>query len=256
MPFIEHTLNSVLRQTYPDIEYIVIDGASTDGTVDAIRRHESGIAKWISEPDAGIGDAFNKGLSLANGDYILILNSDDALATEHVVEEVSRKIAEHNSPMLIYGDCDVLDRQTGVVKYRTNIDYSQSSFHKGRQMLPHPCMFTHQDYFKKYGNFDNQFKVGMDYEWLLRGVSEVSVVHIPMLITLVRDGGVSARNTLIAAQEIVRALEMHGYLPTLASRLYIRAYFTARRAMKLILKGLGLYEIFSLKRHKLNERSS
>lgn len=244
MPFVEQTINSVIGQTYQNLEYIVIDGGSTDGTVDVIRSHESGITRWLSEKDEGIADAFNKGLSLATGDYLLYLSSDDALAGPDVLAIMAEKVAENGSPPLIYGDCDVLDRTTGQVRYRTHIEFSPGGLGRG-QMLPHPSMLAHRSYFDKYGAFDTRFAVAMDYEWLLRGGLKERIVHVPVLVTNVRDGGVSAQNRRIAVNEIIAALRKHGHLPHVWSEWKMRGYFLAREIAKAMLKVVGAYKVYS-----------
>src|ERR1700750_1936091 len=102
--FIAQTIESVVHQTYPHVEYIVIDGGSTDGTVDIIRAHDNEIAYWVSEKDQGIADAFNKGLARATGDYLLFLNSDDALAQDNVIARIVELLHEHSYPEILYGN--------------------------------------------------------------------------------------------------------------------------------------------------------
>jgi glycosyltransferase len=131
----------------------VIDGGSTDGTVDIIRSYESGIAKWVSERDGGIAEAFNKGLSFSTGDYVLFLNADDALASSEVMVLATQAIVENNFPALLYGDCDVLDRDSGRILYRASIEISRNQLLRG-YMIPQPSLFTHRSYFEKYGAFD------------------------------------------------------------------------------------------------------
>ena len=105
------------------IEYIVIDGGSTDGTVEVIKFFETRISKWVSEEDFGIADAFNKGLSRVTGDYILFLNSDDALANADVLAMVAHEIVINQFPELIYGDFNILNRVNGEVKYRRKCEF-------------------------------------------------------------------------------------------------------------------------------------
>lgn len=255
MPFVEQTIGSVIGQTYQNLEYIVVDGGSTDGTVDVIQSNCSRIAEWLSEKDDGISDAFNKGLALATGDYVLFLNADDALSSSSVLKEVAEKIVELAFPDLIYGDCDVLERNTDEVLYRTHIEFSPERLCAGRQMLPHPCLFSSRSYFEKYGSFDTNFKIAMDYEWLVRGAAKERVVHIPMLVTNVRNGGVSARNRQRAVDEIILALGKNGYLSTAWARKRIQGYFLLRTVVKFILQSVGGYQMFSDYRNKNNGRS-
>lgn len=248
--FIEQTIKSVLTQEYARYEYIVIDGVSTDGTVDIIKSYESKIAKWISEPDKGIADAFNKGLSYATGDYVLFLNADDALANPAVLAMVAQKIIENKFPILIYGDCDVLERSSDRVLYRASIELTQGGLKLG-QMIPQPSLFTHRSYFEKYGTFDDQFKIAMDYDWLLRGGLKEEIVHMPMLVTCVRDGGISTLDQSRVVEEIIRALKKNRIIASRWAEFRTRIYFSGRAFAKAILSRIGLYKAFNLLRNKL-----
>ncbi len=241
--FVGQTIKSVVEQSYRAIEYIVIDGASTDGTVDIIRAYESRLSKWVSEPDKGIADAFNKGLALATGDYVMFLNSDDALANREVVGTVVQKIIQHNFPRLIYGDYDVLSRDAGAFLYRGSVKIARGGLLRG-QMLPHPCLFASRASFEKYGNFDLSFKVAMDYEWMLRGVLGERATHLPIPISEIRDGGVSTLDRDLAVQEIIRALKKNKYISSPWGEIGLRGYFLLRALVRAGLTYVGAYEVF------------
>ncbi len=241
--FIRDTIESVLGQTYRNFEYIVVDGGSTDGTVDVIKSYESGIAQWVSEKDAGIADAFNKGWSRSTGDYLLFLNSDDALAHPGALAAMAREIVAHDYPQLIYGDCDVLDRGSGAVQYRASIEITHDGLASG-QMIPQPSLLTKRAYFERYGTFDNEFKIAMDYEWLLRGGFAEKIVHVPTLVTCVRGGGSSTQDQRRAVDEIVRALKKNGKIPSRWAEARLRAYFSLRALAKKLLESFGLYKMF------------
>lgn len=249
--FIEQTIQSVIGQSYPDIQYIVIDGGSTDGTVDVIKAYESSLGKWISEKDGGIADAFNKGLSFAAGDYVLFLNSDDALADRDVIADIAEKIVENDWPALIYGDFDLLNRDSGDVAYRGKVTLTPRGMLRG-QVLPHPCLFTHREYFEKYGDFDTSFKIAMDYEWMLRGGMIEKIVHVSRLISNIRDGGISTQNQGEVVKEIVRALQKNGHFSSMWGGFALRSYFWTRAMSRILLTKLGLYKLFFITRNKLN----
>ena len=249
MPFVVQTVDSVLAQDYDNLEYIVIDGGSVDGTVDIIKLRQSKIARWISERDEGIADAFNKGLALASGDYILFLNADDVLASAGIVSQVANQILENDFPALIYGDCAYLDRESGTVLHRIEVDFSQIGLRLGK-MPPQPSMFSKRSYFEKYGNFDVAFKIAMDFDWFLRGAKHERVVHTALLITNFRSGGISAVNRDSAVTEIIRALRKNGYIVSEWGALCTKSYFFARSILKHLLKGLRMYGVFNHIRSK------
>lgn len=242
--FIEQTICSVLEQTYSNLEYIVIDCLSSDGTVDVIRSYESKIAYWISEKDNGIADAFNKGLAVSTGQYVLLLNADDKLANSNVVKDVVKKIHDFDFPILLYGDCNVLDRRSGEVLYRASIDAPHKKLLRGT-MIPQPSLFTHRSYFEKYGVFDPDFRIAMDYEWLLRGGITERIVHVPLLVTNVRDGGISTLDKKRVVDEIISALKKNRYISSKWAELELRGYFLVRSFTKYILDSIGLYRVFS-----------
>lgn len=252
MPFIEQTLASVLTQTYKNIEYVVIDGASTDGTQVAIEKCINKGAKIIyrSESDEGISDAFNKGLSLATGDYLLFLNADDMLICPGIVSNVVENIFNKNFPEILYGDCEVIDRNSSNFLYRANINFSIKTFLRGK-IFPHPSTFTSRQYFNKYGNFDANFKIAMDYEFFLRGIKNEDIVHLPLLITRVRNGGISTKNDNQIISEIILALKKNGHVQSFINLNTLHAYFIIRRGARQILQSLRIYDSLKSVRNKL-----
>jgi len=225
--YIGDTIRSVGAQTYSPIQHVVVDGGSTDGTVDVIRAHESHFTAWISEPDCGIADAFNKGLARTNGDYILFLNADDWLADSEAIASAMETAVESKYPEIIFGDCDIVDRNTGRHLRRVSMKWSPTAFRFGR-MVNHPAMFTHRSYFEKYGIFDTSYRIAMDFELLLRGVFRSRVVHLPRVLTNMRSGGLSMRNRDAAVGDIIRALKKHGVIRTRCGELCFQGYFALR----------------------------
>lgn len=250
--FIGDTIASVLAQSYPHVEYIIIDGASTDGTVDIIRACEDKLAHWVSEPDHGIADAFNKGLALSNGDYILFLNSDDALAGGDVLQAMAGKIVENGHPSLIYGDYDILDRESGTFMYHGSVNLTSKGLMQG-QILPHPCLFTRRSYFDTYGGFDTDFKIAMDYEWLLRGGHVENIVHVPMRVSNIRNGGISTLDTKRVVDEIILAQKKNHFIHSALGEYRLRLYFRCRGLARHALSALGLYGVFASLRNRLKQ---
>jgi glycosyltransferase len=228
---IEDTIRSVLTQSYPSIEYVIVDGGSTDGTLDVIKAHEHRLASWISEPDRGVADAFNKGVMMTNGDYVLFLNSDDWLADSEAVSRIMRAAVDSDIPDLIFGDCNVVDRDTGRVLRRLNSGWSPIAFRFGRT-INHPALFTRRSYFQKYGVFDVSYRIAMDFELLLRGALASRIVHVPALITNMRSGGLSMRHREVVVEEIVRALKKNGLIKTAWGDWLVRGYYGTRRMLR------------------------
>jgi len=251
--FVESTIKSVLAQDYPDLEYIVIDGGSSDGTVEIIRRYAARLNAWVSEPDQGISDAFNKGIDRASGDYLMFLNADDELADAQALKRLVDCARERNRPDVIYGDCDLYDADGAALLHRVAIEYNRARFLRG-EVMPHPSMLTHRRYFEKYGRFDTSFKIAMDYDLFLRGIPELGAIHAPVLVSKVRFGGISTRNRRLVVDEVIRALRRNGRLDSLgAARL--RLTYAARGAARSALETVGLYRLFSALRSRSARRA-
>jgi len=238
------TVESVVAQTYRPLEYIVIDGASTDGTLDIIRANAARIDHWSSAADNGIADAFNKGLAAATGDYLLFLNADDRLAAPDAVARMVQAIATSAWPELAYGDCRVVARATRQERYIASITFDAAQFRRGA-MLPHPSLFMHRSYFERFGLYDTSFRIAMDYEILLRGILSVRVLHVPVVVTEVSDGGMSTRDSAAVITEIVRAMRMHGVVAPGLAEWQVKARFHGRRLARRVLEACGLYGLFA-----------
>ncbi len=163
---IERTIDSILTQTYPHVEYIVIDGASSDGTTDLIRRRSKDIDLWLSEPDHGISDAFNKGIAMATGEYISIVNSDDWLEPTHLATAMTA--LANTRADFVYGDL-MLHPPNGQPAYLLigETNYARRLPHAMPQ-INHPTIVCRRVVYEKYGLFDVGLFTAMDYVWLLR----------------------------------------------------------------------------------------
>jgi glycosyltransferase involved in cell wall biosynthesis len=247
MPYVARSLDSVQEQDYRPLEHWVIDGGSTDGTVDAIRAREARLAGWVSEKDRGIADAFNKGLERARGEYVMFLNADDELASPDALSRALEFASAAGFPDVLYGDCDVVDRQSGAFLYRHARDYDPARFLRFA-ILPHPSMLMHRRYFERHGRFDASYRVAMDYELQLRGVPACGAMRAPVVVTRVRTGGESTLDPRRVMDENIRALRSTGHLGA-AGALGYRALYGARFAARGVLQRLGLYRAFTAMRH-------
>lgn len=191
------TLESVLRQSYTDIDYVIVDGGSKDNTLDIIRRYElrfEGRMRWISEPDKGIYDAMNKGIRMATGDIVGLLNSDDFYTSNDVLEHVAKALSDSNVDA-IYGDIHYVndDDLTHCVRY-----YSSRVFSRGLMRLgfmpAHPSFYCRRTIYEKYGLFDTSLRVAADFENLLRliFVNRIRTKYIPEDFVTMRTGGASS----------------------------------------------------------------
>lgn len=205
---ISDTLESVLRQTYSDVELIVVDGASRDDTMDVVRRYEprfGGRMHWTSEPDRGIYDAMNKGIARATGDVIGILNSDDFYTSDTVLERVAEAMAGGNVDA-VYGDIHyVRDGDLHkCVRY-----YSSRPFRRGLMRLgfmpAHPSFYCRREVYERCGTFDTTYRVAADFENLLRliYVNRIRTRYLPVDFVTMRTGGASTSG-LSSHRQIMR----------------------------------------------------
>ncbi len=187
---VEETIKSILNQTYKDIEYIIVDGKSKDRTLDVVVKYKDRIAKIISEPDKGIYDAMNKGIKLATGEIIGILNSDDLYADEKVLEEVVRNFKEYDFDC-VWGDLVYFFNDPNkIVRYWRSSDYKEGLFQKG-WVPPHPTFFVKKEIYDKYGLFRLDFPVAADYELMFRFLEKCKIrgKYIPKVLVKMRTGG-------------------------------------------------------------------
>jgi glycosyltransferase len=194
---IADAIESVLSQKYDKLQYIVIDGASTDNTLKIINNYSSKISKIISEPDNGMYDALNKGIKSATGDVIGILNSDDFYANENVLSLVAEVFTENTDCDSVYGDLHYVSRGNidNIVRYWESGDYHLDRLKYG-WMPPHPTFFARRECYQQYGEFDTSYRISADYEIMLRFLAKhkISTRYIPEVLVKMRTGGISNNN--------------------------------------------------------------
>ncbi|MFC2098660.1 glycosyltransferase family 2 protein [Bacteroidota bacterium] len=212
---ISDTINSVLSQSYPTIEYIIIDGGSTDGTIDLINSFGTRISKFITEPDKGIYDAINKGIKLATGDIVGILNSDDFFLNDFVIEKVSKAFNE-NEIDAVYGDAQFVDplNTSKVVRYYSSKNFKLGKFKFGF-MPAHTSFYVKRELFEKLGYYKMGYKIAADFEFLVRYlyIHQISYKYLEMPFVSMRTGGISnrsIRSNYTLNKEIARACKENG----------------------------------------------
>ena len=194
--YIEDCINSVLSQNHSDTEYIVVDGGSTDGTVDIIKKYEKYISTWLSEPDRGIYDAMNKGIEFASGEVIGNLNSDDVYCDVNVLENVASVMRDSEIDAcysdLVYVDKNDLNK---VVRYWHSQEFETGYFKKGWAPA-HPTFFARKSVYDQYGTFDIRYKLAADFELIARFLEyyKIRARYIPRVSVKMRVGGATNKS--------------------------------------------------------------
>jgi glycosyltransferase len=190
---IRDTIKSIISQDYENIEYILIDAGSTDGTLDIIKEYEGYINYFSSEEDDGIYDGMNKGISVASGEVVGILNSDDFYPNSYIVSNVARTFEKRNCDA-VYGDLVYVKfyDTDKIVRYWQSGNYSVKKIKNG-WMLPHPTFFVKREMYEKYGYYNTELKSAADYEMILKLLykQNINVFYIPMILIKMRMGGKS-----------------------------------------------------------------
>lgn len=212
---IEDTINSVASQTYPNIEYIVIDGASSDSTLDILEKRKEHIDVVISEPDKGIYDAMNKGIKVATGDVVGILNSDDFFSSDESVEHLVKSFTEGVDA--VFGDLKYVKQENSDQLSRV---YSSSGFKLWKMrfgfMVPHPTFYAKKELFDKFGYYKLNYRVAADFELMARFfLCGIKYQRVGKILVSMREGGISSSGLkwrIHQNSEIVRACrENHLY---------------------------------------------
>lgn len=215
---LEQTIQSVLNQTYRSIEYIIVDGGSTDGTLAIIEKYKDKIHQFVSEKDNGLYDALNKAIAMASGDVIGMLHSDDFYIHDKVIEHYAAVFSKEN-PDAVYGDLYYVDKDNTdkIIRKWKSGTYRHGAFVNG-WMPPHPTFFVKRNVYAAYGTFNPEFKSAADYELMLRFIHlhKIKLAYLPEYTVRMRVGGKSnksVQNRINANLEDRRAWEVNGLKP-------------------------------------------
>lgn len=205
-PYIEETCLSIIKQTNQDFEWIVIDGASTDGTLEKLSKYQSKMSTFISEPDAGVYPAMNKGISHAKGEYLLFMNGGDLFYNDNVVDTVLPYLAEKRKDVF-YGDSYRLFENKEDCFIKTYPDEITKSFFL-TNTLAHQSSFIKRELFERLGGYREDFKIVSDKEkWLKFITNNVEFAHIPLALSRFRMNGISRQQSPVLLQEKKKLLE-------------------------------------------------
>lgn len=203
---LKKTFKSVIDQTYNNMEYVIIDGSSTDGSVDFIKDNQESLSYWVSEPDKGIADAFNKGVQAAKGDWIILLNAADYFQNDNVVERMLPYLEANQIADIVYGKLTEVD-ENGELGKSFGRPFDKRSFERECTII-HPATFHNKCFFEKNGLFSLDFKIAMDYEIFLRK-RDLKAVFADEQITFMEKGGVSQEDPSRAYKEVNDVKRLH-----------------------------------------------
>lgn len=237
--YIEQTIESVLAQTYQNVEYIIIDGGSTDGTVDIIRRYAERLSYWVTEKDNGIYDAMNKGIRHAKGELIGMVNASDSYEND-TIQAVVDAYRLHPENGVFHGNINMLNEDGSLFKQKcanNNLTQLNNGFR-----LFHPTFFVKKDTYQRIGLYDTSFRLAADYDFALRCRNAgVTFYHIPQVLSNFRVGGATNKQRLNSLNESKMALLKNGVTPQQAEQTY-------RFWLKQMRKDIVLRKIYNILR--------
>ena len=226
---LEETILSVISQTYHHIEYIIVDGASTDGTMEVVERYRNHINKMVSEPDKGLYDAMNKGIDMATGDYLVFLNAGDSFHADTTLQQMVHSIKSKELPDILYGNTAIVDAKRHFVRMRRLAPPEELSWRSFRQGM----LVCHQAFIVKRAlaeRYNCQYRFSADFDWCIRMMKKAHTLHNTHL-TLIDylDEGLTTQNHKASLRERYHIMTRHyGHVSTFA----YHVWFVARSIIK------------------------
>jgi glycosyltransferase involved in cell wall biosynthesis len=233
---IEATIQSVLEQTHADIEYIIIDGGSSDQTMDIVRAYQDRISIVVSEKDKGMYDAMNKGIRMATGDVIGTLNSDDFFAAPDAVAAIADAFQQQPACQAVFGDVAFVSPKdpSRIIRHYSSRYFNIQRFRYG-YMPPHPTFYVRRSCYENLGLYQTDYRIAADYELIMRFLytHKVAYSYIPRVLVLMQAGGVSNRNLYsryLLNKEIVRACRENN----VRTHIFLLSFKYARKSLEYI----------------------
>lgn len=226
---LEKTIRSVVAQTYPHVEYIIVDGASKDGTLAVIERYKDRIARMVSEPDKGLYDAMNKGIGMATGDYVCFLNAGDRFHADSTLQQMVDTLAGSELPDVLYGETELVDKEGRFVRMRRLSAPEVLTWRSCRQGM----LVCHQAFFAKTAlaePYDLQYRFSADFDWCIRIMKKAKTLHNTRLVLIdYLEEGMTTKNRKASLAERFRIMTRHyGPISTAAHH----AWFVLRAILK------------------------
>jgi glycosyltransferase involved in cell wall biosynthesis len=213
---IKDAIDSIIAQGYENLEYIIVDADSDDGTAEIIEKYKQHVSIWIREPDKGIVDAWNKGIRQASGDIVGILNTDDYYLPDAMQRAVDTFVEDEECGF-VFGHLRVVNEETGDEHIEMGLPDYHVSIVYDVVAVPHPTVFVRKKVYEQIGVFDSAYTLAMDYEFVRRMVhAGIKGICIPHLQAVMRQGGVSDRNIIEAFRQVMRISIRYGFNPFLA----------------------------------------
>lgn len=239
--FIEQCIQSVINQNLEGVDYVVIDGGSTDATVNIIERYGDKISYWHSKPDRGIGHAFNLGVQHSRGEWLLFLNADDYFCRTDALELLAG-YATSSEVDVVYGQVQPVSRGSSLRLVGRTVGWPFSPWtFLLRDLIPHPAALTSRAYFSRVGPFREDLKIVLDYEHYLRSYRLLKTAFLPKVLTHMRVGGISSDKT-VCIREMLHVQKLNSVLPPVAQALlgmYVRSKAATGRIMRTLSWRIG-----------------